>query len=154
MNFRHLQWVFIHSNSRDVDHIRAKLHGPIDVLLIGGDHSYGGCLADLVNYVPLVRPGGIVLVHDVAPTIVDTPEMLAVGWPCPGLRLAFDLFVRENWLDAQILPGIFGMGVFTVPKGLEVHDCWSPRGPEGPLALPDTNLRVANILTAPKSGSK
>lgn len=36
----------------------------VDVLLIDGDHSQAGCRKDLEMYVPLVRPGGLVVMHD------------------------------------------------------------------------------------------
>lgn len=37
----------------------------VDIVLIDGDHTYDGALADLKNAVPLVRPDGFILVHDV-----------------------------------------------------------------------------------------
>lgn len=44
----------------------AALHGrPVDVLVVDGDHSYAGAKADLDDYGPLVRDGGLVLFHDV-----------------------------------------------------------------------------------------
>ena len=36
-----------------------------EIVLIDGDHTYDGALADLRNAVPLVKPGGFILVHDV-----------------------------------------------------------------------------------------
>ena len=43
------------------------LLGParVDVLLIDGDHSPAGALRDLDMYLPLVRTGGLVIMHDV-----------------------------------------------------------------------------------------
>jgi predicted O-methyltransferase YrrM len=38
---------------------------PIDVLFIDGDHSYNGVRADFELYSSLVRPGGIIALHDV-----------------------------------------------------------------------------------------
>jgi predicted O-methyltransferase YrrM len=38
---------------------------PIDVLFIDGDHSYDGVRADFELYSSLVRPGGIIGLHDV-----------------------------------------------------------------------------------------
>jgi hypothetical protein len=35
-----------------------------DLLLIHGDHSYDGCLADLTNWWPGLAAGGSVLLHD------------------------------------------------------------------------------------------
>lgn len=36
----------------------------IDFLFIDGDHSYEGCNSDIMNYVPRVRPEGVVAIHD------------------------------------------------------------------------------------------
>lgn len=38
---------------------------PVDALHIDGEHSYFGVAADYATFAPLVRPGGLVLVHDV-----------------------------------------------------------------------------------------
>jgi predicted O-methyltransferase YrrM len=38
--------------------------GGYDLLLIDGDHSYDGCLADLTNWWPGLAAGGSVLLHD------------------------------------------------------------------------------------------
>lgn len=39
----------------------------LDVLYLDGDHSYQGIRADFEMYSPLVRPGGIVVFHDIVP---------------------------------------------------------------------------------------
>jgi predicted O-methyltransferase YrrM len=41
--------------------------GGLDFLLIDGDHSYEGVRADWERYRPLVRPGGVVALHDIVP---------------------------------------------------------------------------------------
>jgi predicted O-methyltransferase YrrM len=38
--------------------------GEYDLLFVDGDHTRAGCLADLERFVPPLRPGGHVLVHD------------------------------------------------------------------------------------------
>lgn len=43
----------------------APLGQPVDVLVIDGDHSYGGVRDDFERYSSLVRPGGLVLLHDI-----------------------------------------------------------------------------------------
>jgi predicted O-methyltransferase YrrM len=43
----------------------ARERGPVDLLFIDGDHSHEGALADWRNYGPLLRPGGIVVMHDI-----------------------------------------------------------------------------------------
>jgi predicted O-methyltransferase YrrM len=49
-----------------VGRVRQALSGrPLDVLFIDGDHSYDGVRRDWELYAPLVRPGGLVALHDV-----------------------------------------------------------------------------------------
>jgi len=38
---------------------------PVDMLFIDGDHTYEGVKADFELYAPLVRPGGIIGLHDI-----------------------------------------------------------------------------------------
>ena len=40
---------------------------PIDFLFIDGDHTYDGVRADFEAYTPLVRRGGLIAFHDIAP---------------------------------------------------------------------------------------
>jgi predicted O-methyltransferase YrrM len=48
--------------------VRSLLRGhPLDLLFIDGDHSYEGVKADFVNFGPLVRPGGLIVLHDIVP---------------------------------------------------------------------------------------
>jgi cephalosporin hydroxylase len=45
----------------------AQLAGELlDVLFIDGDHTAAGVRADWADYSPLVRPGGLVVIHDIA----------------------------------------------------------------------------------------
>jgi predicted O-methyltransferase YrrM len=59
----------IYGNSRDGGTIRAlasALNGqPLDFLMIDGDHSLEGVLADFRNYSRFVRPGGLIAFHDI-----------------------------------------------------------------------------------------
>lgn len=50
----------------------SQAHGYIpdasqDFVFIDADHSYQGCLADIRNYLPKVRPGGVLMGHDYNP---------------------------------------------------------------------------------------
>ena len=48
--------------------VRSLLHGhPMDLLFIDGDHSYDAVKADFTHYSPLVRPGGLIALHDIVP---------------------------------------------------------------------------------------
>ena len=57
--------------------VREALGGPIDFLLIDGDHSYKGAQRDWKMYGPSVRSGGLVAFHDIVPG----PERLVGGVP-------------------------------------------------------------------------
>jgi predicted O-methyltransferase YrrM len=47
--------------------------GKVDFLFIDGDHTYAGVKADFEMYSPLVRPGGLVVFHDICehPGVAD-----------------------------------------------------------------------------------
>ena len=65
------QIVCIKGDSHDaatLAHVSRALRGrAVDVLFIDGDHRYEGVSADLAAYGRLVRPGGLVALHDVVP---------------------------------------------------------------------------------------
>ena len=47
--------------------VRLLAGRPIDFLFIDGDHTYAGVKADYDRYAGLVRPGGLVCLHDIVP---------------------------------------------------------------------------------------
>lgn len=61
---------FIRASSHDASSLTtaAKALGTnqLDVLYIDGDHSYEGVKADFTMYSSLVRPGGLIVFHDIA----------------------------------------------------------------------------------------
>jgi predicted O-methyltransferase YrrM len=83
---------------------------PIDLLFIDGDHSYAGVKADFGAYAPLVRPGGIVALHDIVAD-PDQPEVeVARFWGEISARLpSRQLVERPNQRS-------YGLGVITVPE--------------------------------------
>jgi predicted O-methyltransferase YrrM len=44
---------------------------PIDFLFLDGDHRFAGVRGDFERYAPLVRPGGLVALHDIRPTTAN-----------------------------------------------------------------------------------
>ncbi len=53
-------------DSRQVIPALAKeFKGQVDIYLVDGDHRYDGALADMENGVPMMKPGGFILVHDI-----------------------------------------------------------------------------------------
>ncbi len=61
----------IRANSHDkktLGTVKEILNGEkVDFLFIDGDHSYEGVKTDFEMYSPLVKKGGIVAFHDIAP---------------------------------------------------------------------------------------
>jgi len=41
-----------------------ELKGKVDIYLVDGDHNYKGALADIENGLPMLKPNGFLLVHD------------------------------------------------------------------------------------------
>lgn len=77
-----------------------ELTGSVDVYLVDGDHSYAGALADIENGLPMLRPGGFILVHDVDRhfrLLEETPEH-----PHPVYEAVMDV-VRRHRLQWCVL---------------------------------------------------
>ena len=55
---------------------------PIDMLFLDGDHSYEACRVDVETWLPKVKPGGSILLHD-------------YGWS-EGVRQVVKKFVKPN----------------------------------------------------------
>jgi predicted O-methyltransferase YrrM len=51
--------------------IEHAVAGPVDFLFIDGDHNYAGVSSDYVMYAPLVRDGGLIAFHDIAPGLAE-----------------------------------------------------------------------------------
>lgn len=84
---------------------------PLDVLFIDGDHSYDGVRADFDLYAPLVRPGGIVALHDVNP---DADASYAVSGDVPRFWAELKRTHRTEELIASSVADGYGIGVVYV----------------------------------------
>ncbi len=70
-NWRHEDTTLVVLNGRSsevADEIRA--HAPYDWVFIDGDHSEAGVRFDIGLTVPLVKKGGLLLIHDIIPTTI------------------------------------------------------------------------------------
>jgi cephalosporin hydroxylase len=93
--------------------LREALAGaPIDVLWIDADHSYDGVKQDLEMYAPLVRPGGIVALHDVHGSSACPRSQAHVFWQEIKPRYR----TREFIADPRPGGGM-GIGVIYVGRG-------------------------------------
>ncbi|MFQ6094196.1 MAG: class I SAM-dependent methyltransferase, partial [bacterium] len=48
-----------------VPEIARELRGGVDIYLVDGDHHYEAALSDIENGLPMLKPGGVIMVHDV-----------------------------------------------------------------------------------------
>jgi len=91
------RYEFRNGDSRQViPQLAAELKGTVDVYLVDADHTYEGAMADMKNGLPMLKPGGFMLVHDVDPTfrlLERTPEHRQ-----PVYDALMD-FVREHRLE-------------------------------------------------------
>jgi predicted O-methyltransferase YrrM len=68
---------------------------PIDFLFIDGDHTYEGVKADFQLYSPIVKPGGLIALHDILPRPDDPTIQVDRFWQeikerCAGKELVGD----------------------------------------------------------------
>jgi predicted O-methyltransferase YrrM len=117
----HPQWKFIQSSSQN-----PKLHAPeLDVVLVDGDHTRSGYRADLDRYFPLVKPGGLIISHDIDPqpgqTLEDVPRS---DFPSMAIREEYFNFCAEHSLVHEELPGKYGLGVMKKSEVIDSDESW------------------------------
>lgn len=100
-----------------------------DFLFIDGDHSYSGVVQDFLAYYSMVRPGGLIAVHDIAPDELGRFGMRSPGrwsdggevfllWRRLRERFPHQMFV-QNWDQFG-----FGIGVITKPDDSPLPQDW------------------------------
>lgn len=101
----------ISADSHDSDtlaRLKEALAGaPLDVLWIDGDHTYEGVSRDVQMYGPLVRPGGIIALHDIHRSDLLPDQRTEEYWKETKAR------ARTREFIAQPAPG-GGMGIGVV----------------------------------------
>lgn len=63
-NIEPLQDIISHKRMSSLDAVKYFEDKSIDILFIDGDHSYNGVKTDIENYLPKIKPGGIIAGHD------------------------------------------------------------------------------------------
>ena len=132
-------WTFIHGDSSALS-ISEQVPSALDVLYIDGDHQYKGVCADIREYLPRVRPGGVALFHDVAPNpyVADFK-----------VREALDDMLPAMGLKWEEMAGTCGMGIVRVPVA---HECWCCNTAEQQVTFkpdPDSDKQMAFTGGAP-----
>lgn len=70
--------------------------GPVDIVFIDGDHTYEGCVGDIVGWMQHIRPGGLMAVHDCYKAAIPTgPDGYHADGPHPQPYPMIDQAVDE-----------------------------------------------------------
>jgi len=100
-------WTFILGDSAD-QAVTDRTPDKADVLFIDSSHAYAQTRLELERYVPRVRPGGMVLLHDTTWTFSDRPSAEvadALNDVLPAMGLSWRELGGEN-----------GLGVIDIPR--------------------------------------
>jgi predicted O-methyltransferase YrrM len=110
---------------RTYDETRRWFGGePLDLLLIDGDHRFEGVRRDFLMYGPLVRPGGVIAIHDIVPG-------------------------REDWVGG--VPKFWDL-VKKVYETRELVEDWAQGGYGiGVVQLPEQHIKLAALLVDPRT---
>lgn len=83
---------------------------PFDIVLIDGDHHHGQVRRDLANALRWLRPGGVVVMHDVLPTDerFESLELCGTVWRA--------FATARQFLDLEAVTGDFDLGVGIIRK--------------------------------------
>ena len=103
----HAQWTFEKMDSQQASFPEHRF----DMALIDGDHSAEGFRRDLENCLRWVRPGGMILCHDISPLPNYTQEAAGGDWPSQYVGEEFFKMVKQRQLRYSIYPGAWGLGV-------------------------------------------
>lgn len=111
------RWFQIHADSKTLTPT-----GDVDLLFVDGDHSYEGCLGDLMRWAPACKPGGIIAVHDYNKEEdwlrqhpgVEVNDFVRRGLikPYPGVDQAVDEFLFDNPLTYVHVETVRSLAVF------------------------------------------
>lgn len=107
----HDHWTFIQGDDLDPD-ITSSLP-PADIVFIDTSHFYEQTLRELHVYRWLVKPGGVILLHD-----TELPQPIGAP-PIPEypVKTAIDEFCDEVGLEWFNDPRCWGLGMIRIPGG-------------------------------------
>ena len=97
-----VRWFQIHGNSAEVgaDWLNGN-RALVDMVFIDADHSYEGCKADILSWLPNLKSGGILAVHDYRKAEVfarpDDGRKKPHPQSWPGVDQAVDEFLRNTY---------------------------------------------------------
>jgi cephalosporin hydroxylase len=84
-----------------------ELPDDVDIVFIDTLHTYDQTMSELIAYVPKVKPGGVVLLHD---TELPHPEADPTCAAFP-VRRAIDDYLADRVEVCEYVSGCYGLGV-------------------------------------------
>ena len=103
-------WTFLLGDDISLD-VLDRLPPIVDIVFIDTSHEYAHTLAELIEYVPRVRSGGRVVLHDPE---VEAPDNVGGAVPFPVKKAIRD-YCDPLGLDWTNDERCFGLGVITIP---------------------------------------
>lgn len=111
-------WSFWRGSDLDEDiqfQVKTACGGQADVLLIDTSHAYMHTLMELEAWVPLTRPGGVVLLHDTEHDPMAW-EVSGVPQPRKPVMKAMQEFCADHGYAWDNRAGYCGLGVIKIPE--------------------------------------
>lgn len=105
----HERWEFVQGDDLDPDVVEQL--DEADIVFIDTSHLYEQTRRELNTYRWLVRPGGLMVLHD---TELFRPETAQVGEPPFPVRKAIDEFIAETGFAFKNFTGCNGLGVIQI----------------------------------------
>ncbi len=106
------RWTFVFGLDTDRA-VLDQLPNMVDVVFIDTTHTYQHTLRELDLYVPRVRPGGRVLLHD---TELEVPDG-TIGEPAFPVKRAVSKYCATNGLEWSNRDFCFGLATVWIPGG-------------------------------------
>jgi cephalosporin hydroxylase len=85
----------------------------LDVLFVDTSHTYEHTLAELIAYMPLVKPGGVALFHDTGVVSEVCHVVRALDEYCADMQQMWHPAYELNWSND---PRCYGLGTIRVPE--------------------------------------
>jgi len=98
-NVTHLQ-VFSHDAVTQLQRKFEQDNNLPPFIFVDGDHSYEGVKQDIINYYPLLKPGGMMMFHDYLPALNDENRSAILshhGGNEPGIRQACQELMEDTY---------------------------------------------------------
>lgn len=105
------RWTFLRGHDLDPI-VLAELPNQADIVFIDTSHHYNDTLRELETYLPRVRPGGRIVLHD---TELEVPEDSPAGDPPFPVKAAVQYFCELHDLEWSNATNCWGLATVVVP---------------------------------------